>query len=61
VLAASVESLHLLGANAMALRVLVLSDRVETVQRRLLTRLLLSPGVGVPPEKVVEVWSLANR
>lgn len=65
VLAASVESLHLLGANATALRVLVLvlllSDRVETVQRRLLTRLLLSPGAGVPPEKVVEVWSLANR
>lgn len=67
VLASSVEALNLIGAPATSLRMLVLllllvpPPRVEPSQRRLLTRLLLSGASSVPAERVLDVWSLANR
>lgn len=67
VLAGVAESLNLLGAAGTATRALVLllllsePSRVEDAHRRLLTRLVVSRESRVPPNKVVDVWSLANR
>jgi hypothetical protein len=65
VLVSTAEALNLLGASASALRalvlVLLLDDRLSEPHRRAVTRLLLAPSAAVPPGKVVEVWSLANR
>jgi len=66
-LVAAAASLNLLGAPGCVLRltvlVLLLGDASVALEphRRLLTRLLLERSSRVPTDRVVDVWSLANR
>jgi hypothetical protein len=67
VLQGAAEALNLLGAAGTTTRLLVLllllnePSRSEGAHRRLLTRLLVSREALVPRDRVVDVWTLANR
>ena len=61
------EASNLLGAAGTTTRLLVLllllnePSRSEDAHRRLLTRLVVSREALVPRDRVVDVWTLANR
>jgi hypothetical protein len=67
VLQGAAEALNLLGAAGTTTRLLVLllllnePSRSEEAHRRLLTRLVVSREALVPRDRVLDVWTLANR